>query len=236
VTGPRPPSLVLAAAVVAAVGVPAARAQMSASFSLTTDYRFRGASLSDRRPAAALNFAYDDRSGVYAGGSLLAQDASWADIQSLGSVVFLGYAARAPAGLSWDVGVKTSRYTPYVDHRYKVDYDEVYLGLSDGHVAARLSYSPNYLKRGAAAAYLDLSGAFHPRDRWRLSGHVGMLAPVGGDQTAQWGRDYYDVQAGITREFGRAELGLDWSMAAPKRPFQGSLDRGAVTANAVFFF
>src|SRR5439155_7805223 len=41
--------------------------QVSGSASLVSDYRFRGVSLSQEKPALQLNVLYDDQSGWYAG-------------------------------------------------------------------------------------------------------------------------------------------------------------------------
>src|SRR5512134_2379963 len=48
-------------------GAAGAQAQMAGSATLVSDYRFRGTSFSDERPAAQIALSYDHESGAYIG-------------------------------------------------------------------------------------------------------------------------------------------------------------------------
>src|SRR6478609_1275319 len=56
--------------VAAGLAVPAT-AQVAVEAALQTDYRVRGYSINDEKPAASLSVSYDDPSGTYVGGSLI---------------------------------------------------------------------------------------------------------------------------------------------------------------------
>lgn len=90
------------------VGPEQAMAQLSGSLTLASDVRLRGFSLTERRPAISLSGAYDDRSGLYAGGALIAHDREGRSARLLGHTEYLGYAVRAESGLSWDAASTTS--------------------------------------------------------------------------------------------------------------------------------
>src|SRR5581483_6543323 len=98
---------------------------MTGSATFVSDYRFRGASLSDDHPAAQLAFDYDwAASGWYAGGlmsnvRLDARDA----VQAL---VDAGYAHRLSADLSWEAGMRYSRFSG----RESYAYAEAYAGFA----------------------------------------------------------------------------------------------------------
>jgi uncharacterized protein (TIGR02001 family) len=55
------------AALLLCAAAQSATAQLSGTLSAVSDYRYRGVTFSDRRPAAQAGLAYDDPSGWYAG-------------------------------------------------------------------------------------------------------------------------------------------------------------------------
>src|SRR4051794_29766688 len=62
--------LLTAAGLLAGCWAGPARAEVGATASIFSDYRFRGYSLSERRPVGIFDFAYDDASGLYADASI----------------------------------------------------------------------------------------------------------------------------------------------------------------------
>jgi uncharacterized protein (TIGR02001 family) len=212
-----------------------AAAQLSASAAVASDYRFRGVSLSDERPSLNLNLAYDHPGGLYGGGSAIVEDSRQGGVRMSGAIGYLGYARRTAAGLSWDVGVSHQDLTVYAAQRYGLRYTEAYVGVARGKVSARLSYSPDYFPGGGDALYASLDGAVKPAQDWRLFGHLGLLAPVGGSALAMPPRDRVDLRLGVARRFGRCELNLAWTMAMPG-PRQISQQRSAVVVGAAVFF
>ena len=84
-------------------------AQVSGTVKLVSDYRFRGISLSQDKPAAQATVLYDDSSGWYAGAfaSTVRFARSSGDLQAL---PFVGYASRLPSGVSWEAGADYSAF------------------------------------------------------------------------------------------------------------------------------
>ena len=227
----------LAAALFA--GLPSlARAQVAASVSVVSEYWLRAFPVSGGKPVAGLNLSYDHKSGFYAGGSALAEDTAGGGVKMLGFMEYAGYARRVGRRLTLDGGVFNTdleRYAP--GRKIPLKYTEAYLGASWRGLTARAYYSPNYLRDHVSTAYLDLSGAVRPRDRWRLFAHGGVLLPVN-DLARASVRRRYDLRAGVAREFSRAEVSLTWTYTGPPtvRPGAPQPDRGAVLLGGSYFF
>ena len=216
----------------------AAQAQESFSLTVQSDYLLRGVSLSDGRPTLTLDVNYDDKSGVYGAFSATAVDTRYNGAEVLGFVADVGYARRLTNGFTWDAGLSDSQISTYVGSRYVANYAEADVGFSRGGFSAHLYFSPNYLGENAQTLYLDLAGAIHPADHWRLFAHAGLLTIVGGDTEALGGREHVDFQAGVARQFGRFEARIagSWAEPAPIYPEGVSHGHGALVASASVFF
>lgn len=187
----------------------AASAQVSGSFALLSDYRYRGVSLSDGDPAAQLALNWDGPGGVYAGtlasGVRLAGDAGMrAQLQLL---PYLGYARRLRPGLSWDVGADYAAFTG--DRGY--DYAEAYAGLAGERLGLRLHYAHRYFGEGPPVLYAEGNGSLPLSPRLRLLGHLGVLRRNGGN--GRYGgeapsRYRYDASAGAGLTLGAYDLQL----------------------------
>lgn len=193
-----------------------AAAQVALSVSADSDDRFRGVSLSDAKPVVSATIAYDHDSGAYAGASVIGVEGPRDDPRVLGYIGYAGYSVRARPGLAWDVGVTTARYTAPTKGGYTAEYIEIYAGLVTETVSARLYYSPDYFGEGGQTLYGDVSGAVRLARRWRLFGHVGALAPLGGQAGFDGHRAYVDVRAGVAFSLGRCELRLAWTAIDPQ--------------------
>jgi uncharacterized protein (TIGR02001 family) len=217
----------------------AAQAQVAVSATLESDYRFRGASLTDRRPTASLNLNYDHRSGLYAGATALVADTRHEGIESLGFIEYAGVVKQVTRQVALDVGVTNYDLKRYAGTRTaSFDYAEGYIGAATRNLTFRAAFSPNYLQPGAQTVYLDLSGAVHPWEKWRLFGHAGMFAPAN-DKSRQLGfRRRYDLRAGIAREFDKAQVSLAWTTLWPGfvRPGATPPKRSAIVASASYYF
>lgn len=230
------PRLGLIALLSALVVAPSARAQVSASVSVASDYRLWGVSLTDRRPAASLNLDYNDLSGVYLGGSAIAEQTSRTGVEMLGHVEYLGLATHRDGGVSWDVGVRNQSTTLYADRRRELRYSDVYLGASRDDLSLYVHYYPDRISHSGSLVYVDLSGAIRRAQNWRLSGHVGVLTPLEGSGGQKGGRERYDLRLGVTREFRTCEITLGWTAASPKPRPTGLPSDGALLLGATFFF
>jgi uncharacterized protein (TIGR02001 family) len=215
-----------------------ARAEVGVSLAIDSDDRLRGVSLSDGQPVANLNLSYDSQGGIYFGASATAVATRRAGLQNLGETVWLGYARRLDADISWDVGATNSVVTGYAGRRTRIDYSEVYAGMTRKDISVHLYYSPSYLGAGSQTLYAEVNGAVRPARAWRLFGHVGVLASLGGANVPYAGRTRYDARAGVAREFGALELSLAATTTTPgvEFPEGHSQSRTALILAAAYAF
>ncbi len=207
--------------------------------SLDSDYRFRGPSLSDRRPALSLNLSYDHASGAYAGASAIVTDARYGGVEALGFMEYAGFVKRLDDDVALDLGLSNANLKRYnADRQSDLNYTEVYAGLVGKSLNLHGYFSPNYVRSGIQTVYLDLGGVVHPWDKWRLFAHVGMFAPVNDPAKALGIRTRYDFRAGVAREFNNLELHLLWTTYGPQtiRPGVAPPSRSGVTMGATYFF
>lgn len=208
--------------------------QVSGSVALTSDYRFRGVSLSDEKPAAQFGIAYDHASGWYAGafGSTV-QLANQAD-RHLQLLSYLGYAWRARSGLSWEAG---AGYTAF-SGAGGFDYPQAYLGVAANRWNSRLYYAPNYFGQGSATLYAELNGTRPLNDRFHLQGHVGLLRRMGSG-TGQSRRYGFDLSAGVGADLQAASIQLAWVVtdsADTLYPIDESRSRNALVLSVLRSF
>jgi len=214
--------------VLAPLGVaPHAWSQVAASATIATNYLYRGVSLSDGRPALDLALLYDDKSGVYVGGSLIGEVTRHQGAQVLGHQEYLGYALRLRPGSTLDFGVNNLHYRSYDYPEGDADATEFYVGWLAGPLNYYVHYSPNYFRPGARALYGEINGAVRLPRPLRLFGHVGALTPLGGGYD---NKERYDVRAGIAAAFKHGEAQLSWTTARPTLGYvnQYSQGRGVV--------
>ena len=152
-------------------------AQLSGSFALLSDNRYRGVSLSDRRPAVQADIAYDHTSGLYAGAvasTVYIEGAS----SSLSGEGYAGLAQPLSQRVSFDLGAARFLYF-YSDMHGSYDYSEAYAGVSLDNVHARLHYSDRYYGREVEVWYAEVNGSLRLMDTLSLVAHVGYLSRHG---------------------------------------------------------
>ena len=147
-----------------------ASAQASFSASLTSDYRYRGMSLSAEQAAPGVAVNLDTSSGLYTGASLVRARflSTPVDLQLM---AYAGYARRIGANASWDAGITETRYSGA--RRY--NYREAYAGVSNDRFSARVYVSPHYFGIGTRSVYAEVNGSHPLTDNLDLVGHVGHL-------------------------------------------------------------
>jgi uncharacterized protein (TIGR02001 family) len=150
-------------------------AQISGNASLLSDYRYRGVSLSDNKPAAQLGLVYDHASGWYAGLFLSTVRFRASVDRELQTIYFAGHAWRTAAGTSFDAGISHSRSSG--DQSYS--YSELYFGFAANNLSGRLYYSPRYFGDRGDTLYAELNGAHLLGERVRLLAHIGVLRSSG---------------------------------------------------------
>lgn len=215
----------------------AARAQPSFSLSATTDYRYRGYSLSAERPALVVTANADHASGVYASGSVIAASTRHDGLRATGYQIYAGYARRLGADSSWEAGVSRTRVTEHYRPRYPVEYNELYAGVSRRRFGAHLYYSPNYLGEHAATLYATTTATLAPAPGVKAFVRTGVLVPVHRRKGSEIRRPQFDAMAGVAWRIGDVELQGQASYLAPDDGLLGRAQgHGAVAATATMFF
>jgi uncharacterized protein (TIGR02001 family) len=182
----------------------AARAQVSASVSLTSEYSVRGVSLSDGRPAAQLSLSYDAAQGWYTGAFAAphVRLGERSDVTEL--IVYGGYAHQLPSGMSWEAGASSASFLHTSDYNYR----ELYAGLASDRVSGRLYLAPAYYGYGGRVAYGELNGFYPLRERIKLLAHIGALRRLNGQ--APGARDHVDLRFAIGYDVGDCNVQLAW--------------------------
>ena len=211
---------------------------MAASATITTNYLYRGVSLSDGQPALDLALIYDHESGFYVGGSLTGEVTRHQSAQWQGHQEYAGYALRLAPGSTVDLGVSNLYYRNYVYPYGDADATEIYVGWVKGPLNYYLHYSPNYFHPGARVLYGEINGAVRLPRPWRLFGHVGVLTPLGGGNDD---KERYDVRAGIAVTFKHGEAQLAWTTSRPPPAYAAYIGtqaqgRGTVALGLTWFF
>ncbi len=182
-------------------------AQVSGDVALLSDYRFRGESLTEGRPALQAGVNYDHSSGLFAGG-LVSNVRIDPDVVGLSAQIYGGYTRPIGERASWDIGVATYVF-PHPTMGPDYDYTEVFVGASFDSLSSRLYYTNSYFG-GGQAAYLELNGSHAINDRITLIGHVGYLGlsqPREPTSNAQR-ESLFDFLAGINFDVSGFTLGL----------------------------
>jgi uncharacterized protein (TIGR02001 family) len=182
------------------------RAQMTASATLASDYRFRGVSLSDDRPSAQLAVDYDwPESGWYAGGMMASVRLDPQDAAQL--LAYGGYAHRIGTDFSVEAGVRYTRFTGSESYAYA----ETYAGFAWRQLVGRVYYAPNYFSNGYPAWYAELNDSHALTARWYVFAHAGYLRRSG--DVAEFHADRFrsDFQVGTGFSLRPFNLQLSWN-------------------------
>jgi uncharacterized protein (TIGR02001 family) len=193
----------------------AAQAQLGATLSVESDYRFRGVSLSDSKPAWRLTVNHDFVSGAYAGASAtrveLARDDSYSQL-----VGYAGYVTRPLDGRSLEFGASFAHFTG--DTSY--DYLELYAGVLAERWALRVHYAPDYFGRGVQAAYVDANAHWPLNENVRVFGHAGALVPLAGRSFGPNDRrTRADLRFGLGVSASSLDVQLAWVGATRGGPY-----------------
>jgi uncharacterized protein (TIGR02001 family) len=180
----------------------------SASVTLTSDYIFRGISLTDEKPAIQGSFDYAHASGLYVG--------TWASNLSIDSEtnieidVYAGFANEfGDSGIGYDVSVL--RYMYPGNGGTDSDYTEYFGSLSYSYFTGTIGYTSDFPTgtKDVNETYYNL--AFD----YELPYGIGFNAAVGytdsdrNDDVAGASDSYVDYTIGLSKPFA----GFDWSIA-----------------------
>jgi uncharacterized protein (TIGR02001 family) len=182
-------------------------AQVSGSAIVASDYRYRGITLSDRKPAAQAGVSYDDPLGWFVGafGSTVRLAAPTGPAWQ--TMVFAGYASRISPDVSVEAGGDYSAFTGASGD----NYGEVYVGAANENMSARIHYSPSYFGQAANSIYGEINATQPLVDRVGIFMHVGLTHTRAdyayGSRSTQ---NVVDGRVGIGANFEWLRLELAW--------------------------
>lgn len=173
--------------------------EITGNFGLVSDYRFRGVSQTNKKPAVQGGLDIAFKNGIYLG-TWASNVSQWASTDGAGVEIDLygGYKGSLPMGISFDVGFIAYQYPGTAPYYIAVDGDtitdfgtlpkqntrELYFGLSKGPVSYKLSRTMSKGWFGIAAEtgngesakgslYHDLTVSYPLNDKLTLSAHAG---------------------------------------------------------------
>jgi hypothetical protein len=158
---------------------------------------------------------YDHPSGAYLSASGIGSFTDHDGFRGLGYQAYAGYAWRRPTGVAWDVGLSHYDVTQYVTPHYRTQFSEAYAGVTKGPVSLHVYYSPNYLGEHVRTVYATGAVGRQLSQNWRLFGHIGVLAPLNPDASAEISKPQYDGAVGVARKWAKGEIQASWTGLAP---------------------
>ena len=190
-----------------------AGAQLSGTLSAVSDYRYRGVTFSDRKPAAQAGLAYDDATGWYAGafGSTVRLAPLGLPDSNLQGIVYAGYATRLSSGMSLEAGGDYSAFGGSSD----INYGEVFVGGAIENLSARIYFSPRYFGQPTHAAYGEINATQPLSESVSLRLHAGLLRyrydnPYGALYGIEPFRNVMDGRIGLRADLDMVQLELAW--------------------------
>ena len=188
----------------------ASAAEVSGNVALTTDYRFRGISQTDRDPAIQGGFDYAHDSGFYLG--------AWASNVAFGGSsemdFYGGYAMDLSEDVNLDIGYLYYAY-PADGASPKLDYQEFYAKLGFYGATVGLNYSDDYF--GGVGDFWYLSGDYSLPlgEKFSLDAHVAWNVFEDEEAFASFlvtsgnpGDDYIDYSIGVSTSAAGVDLSI----------------------------
>lgn len=182
-----------------------ARAQVSSTITLSSDYDFRGITQSARDPALSASLDWNAPSGLYLGAWASNVDfgpGTDADFELDGLVGFRG---NVNDDFGYDFG---GVYYSFHGDKDKVAFGELYAGLSYKAVAAKVWYAPDFSNSGNSAIYLEGNATIALPSDFSLALHAGYSDGDYWDAVNDGG--YFDYSVGVNRTIGNFALTLKW--------------------------
>jgi len=199
---------VLAGAALAASGV-AGAGEWSSTVTATSDYDFRGVSLSAKDPALQASIDWAADSGLYVG--------AWASNIDYGSDVdgdieldlYAGWAGEFGGGVGWDAGAVWYLYPGSSESATKAkieDYPELWFGISYGIFDAKQWWAIDYGGGSDDALYTEANLNFELPANFTAGVHVGYNYGDAFD-----GFEYFDYAAFVGYTLGHFDLELRYT-------------------------
>lgn len=193
--------------------ISSAQAQIAGNVVLATDYRYRGFSLSNGRPAFSMAVSYDHPEGYYADLTGIIASTVRGNLQALGVLAYAGYAHQMASGISWDTGATHLTVSQYLEpgSQYNYNTTELYAGMAGRFFSGHIYFSPDYMGEGVSTVYATAQVAQRLDDTWRLVGQAGVLQPLSHKIGGEINGTQIDFGAALIARIQAYEIKLAWS-------------------------
>lgn len=191
---------------------------ITGNFAIVSDYRFRGVSQTDKKPAGQGGFDIAHKSGLYLG-TWTSNVSQWTAAGASQEVdLYGGYKGTLPMDVGFDVGYIAYQY-PGNTASPKNNTREAYIGLSKGPLSYKLFRSTGDwfgLDDAKGSLYHDLSLSYGLMDKLTLSAHVGIQNLKNREE------DFKDYKIGLSYDLGDSyALGLAFTKVSFKSDVAG---------------
>jgi uncharacterized protein (TIGR02001 family) len=150
--------------------------EISGNFGLVSDYKFRGISQTNGKPAAQGGFDFAHKSGAYAG-IWTSNISSWTAAGSSQEIDLYGGFSGSTGSLEYDIGYIAYQY-PGNTNALKNNSQEIYVGVTYGPLSYKVSRTlSNYFgiaENTDGSMYHDLSVSHQVSEKLSLTAHAGM--------------------------------------------------------------
>lgn len=178
----------------AAPAAPESPWAFTANLGLFSDYRFRGISQTNKKPALQGGFDLLHSSGLYAGNWNSNVDSAMYNGANLEMDFYGGYKHAFANGLGIDVGAIYYYYPGSgAGGTTKIDNGEIYIGASWGPVSAKYSYAVSDFfgaKDSKGSSYLDLGFSYDLGQGFGVVAHYGYQYLKGDARIAEIGGSF----------------------------------------------
>jgi uncharacterized protein (TIGR02001 family) len=199
----------LVASIALAASGSAVAGEWSSTITATSDYDFRGVTLSAKDPALQASIDWAAESGFYVG--------AWASNIDYGSDLdgdieldlYGGYAGETSGGLGYDVGGVWYTYpgSSSSANKFKIeDYPELWAGLSYGMFDVKQWWAIDYGGGSDDAFYTEGNLTFEPAENFSIGLHLGYNYGDAFD-----GFEYMDYAVSVGYTLGNFDLELKYT-------------------------
>ena len=203
-----------------------AQAQVTGNFGVTSDYRFRGISQTQKSAALQGGIDYADKSGFYIGNwNSNVSSRMYTDSTGLESDLYAGFKKEVVKGVTVDVGTYNYFYSQ-ASNKFSSTSNtpEVYLGVSTGPVSVKYSRSlGDYFgaTNSKGSQYFQADLAYPITPKLTADAHYGRTI-VANHSTS----GYDDVKVGATYDLSGYKIGVHYFT-------NRGLTTAAITANTI---
>jgi uncharacterized protein (TIGR02001 family) len=208
---------------------------LSGSITVINDYRFRGYTQTNFKPAAQVGIELTHTSGLYIGN--WNSNVGWTNGTSLEMDFYGGWRKDVGQGFELDLGVHQYAY-PGADMAVSPNTTELYIGISKGPVSFKVWYAPtNWFgyANSKNAVYFDGNASIELGSGWAVGLHAGyQLLNNVQDANGNNVGGYFDYKAGISKDISGWVFDLSVVGASTDNLFQSSQGHPAGRVGALF--